>query len=538
MIRTIDALSPEPRCHSLQASAAGLIRRLAALPVLLALAIATPTAGAIVGGTADTDDSFAAPLAYIEITEPGGIGSCTGTLIAPSVVMTAAHCVYGTTRRGNLVGVSRPSEISVRVGSRNVSDPGLGIKTRVVAVLAQPYYRWDGRRHNHDVALLALDRAVPQTPAVLAEQRPDAGKSLLIAGYGATSTNDNSRPAALKAALIDAADPGSCTLVSESFDPSWLFCGEASTDPAVPGGTSCYGDSGGPAFAYENTFANIVVEGVISYGSDEECERSRSYLVLVSSERGFIDRALATPPAGWGKLRDLPPKAKVRAVHRRLNKRGTLTLRVDDDKSRHSRVAITFSTRAGKRISRAFRNVPTNRWVTFRIGQSLEGVPGPTSAHRARTRRRSSRTSRARPTSSGDGGASGREEAVAEPGLGHDQRGMPRILLDPPPQLRDLHAQVVGGGRVGVAPHLGHDRPVREQAPGMAEEAARAARTACASATRPRRARSRVCSARSRRMEPRSSALDSASAPAADSAWRSATRTRASSSRTENGLAT
>ena len=367
---------PESHRHGLPASTSGLVRMLAALSVLLALAISAPTAGAIVGGTDRTGDDFAAPLAYIEITEPSGTGSCSGTLISPAVVMTAAHCVYATSKRGNLLGVARPSEITVRVGSRNVSNAGLGAEAGVVAVLAQPYYRWDGRRHSHDVALLALDRAMPQTPARLAEQRPGAGKSLLIAGYGATSTNDTTRPAALKVALIDAADPDSCTLVSESFDPSWLFCGAASTDPAVPGGTSCYGDSGGPAFAYENTVDNLVVEGVISYGSSRDCEFSRSYLVLVSSERGFIDRALATPPQRWATLRDLPPTATIKAAHRRLNKRGTLTLRVDDDKSRHSRVGITFYTRAGKRLSRAFRNVSTNRWVEFDLRSSSKPFSG------------------------------------------------------------------------------------------------------------------------------------------------------------------
>ena len=243
-------------------------------------------------------------------------------------------------------------------------------------MLPQPFYRWDGSRHNHDVALLALDRAMPQAPAALAEQRPDAGKPLLIAGYGSTSTNDNTRPSALKEALIDAADPGSCTLVSESFDPSWLFCGAASTDPALPGGTSCYGDSGGPAFAYENTADNLVVEGIISYGSEHSCEYSRSYLVLVSSERGFIDRALATAPQNWKKLRDLPPTARIRAVHRNLNRRGVLSLRIDDDKSRHSRVGIVFYTHAGKRLSRAFRSVPTNQWVEFDLGSYSKRVLG------------------------------------------------------------------------------------------------------------------------------------------------------------------
>jgi|tagenome__1003787_1003787.scaffolds.fasta_scaffold20932707_2 hypothetical protein len=367
--RRIRVCSPTP-------GTARLLRLLTAACALVALAITAPTAGAIVGGTDQTSDAFAAPLAFLTITDSSGVGWCSGTLISPTVVMTAAHCVYETGRRGNLLGVSTPSEIVVRVGSRNVSNAALGTKAAVVAVLPQPYYRWDGSRHNHDVALLALDRAMPQAPAALAEQHPDAGKPLVIAGYGSTSTFDNSRPGALKEALIDAADPKSCTLVSESFDPSWLFCGAASGDPALPGGTSCYGDSGGPAFAYENTAVNLVVEGIISYGSQPSCESSRSYLVLVSSERGFIDRALATAPQNWTTLRDLPPSAKVRAVHRRLGRRGVLSLRIDDDKSRRSRVRIVFYTHAGKRLGRAFRSVPTNQWVEFDLGRSSRRFSG------------------------------------------------------------------------------------------------------------------------------------------------------------------
>src|SRR3954468_6121970 len=191
------------------------LRLLTAACVLLALAITAPTAGAIVGGTDQTSDPFAAPLAFLTITDSSGVGWCSGTLISPTVVMTAAHCVYETGRRGNLLGVSTPSEIVVRVGSRNVSNAALGTKAAVVAVLPQPYYRWDGSRHNHDVALLALDRSMPQRPATLAEQRPAEGTSLLIAGYGSVSTNDQTVPSALKAALIDAADPSTCSLASE-----------------------------------------------------------------------------------------------------------------------------------------------------------------------------------------------------------------------------------------------------------------------------------------------------------------------------------
>ncbi|MDX6564151.1 MAG: hypothetical protein QOD65_3965, partial [Gaiellales bacterium] len=116
--------------------------------------------------------------------------------------------------------------------------------------------------------------------------------------------------------------------------------------------------------------------GIISYGSRHDCEFSRSYLVLVSSERGFIDHALATKAQGWKTLRDLPPTATVKAVQRRLNRRGVLTLRVDDDKSRRSRVGIEFYTHAGKRLSRAFRSVPTNRWVQFSLGSTSKPFSG------------------------------------------------------------------------------------------------------------------------------------------------------------------
>ena len=179
---------------------------------LLAAALTPPPAGAIVGGTNQVSDSLTAPLAFIQIAEPTGLAGCSGTLIAPAVVMTAAHCVYETTKHGNLLGIASPSALAVRVGSRDVSNAALGVSVHVVAVLPQPYYRWDGTHHFHDVALLALDRPLAQPPAALAEQRPGAGKPLLIAGYGRSSTSDRSGPSELRIGQIDAADPATCHL--------------------------------------------------------------------------------------------------------------------------------------------------------------------------------------------------------------------------------------------------------------------------------------------------------------------------------------
>jgi hypothetical protein len=373
-----------------------LLVPLLALCALVLMSLATP-AHAIVGGTDQVSDQFTAPLAYIEISEPRGTGACTGTLISPSVIMTAAHCVYETNRRDNLIGIARPSDFRIRVGSRDVSNAGLGVAAEVTAVLPQPYYRWDGNRHFHDIALLALARPLSQTPAHLAEQHPDAGKPLLIAGYGRKSTNDDTGPRKLRVAQIDAANPATCHLVSESFDPSWLFCGSAATtDLIVPGGTACFGDSGGPAFASENTTGNVVVEGVISYGAGTDCEVSRSYLTLVASERGFIDRALATDPRHWGGLRDDPPSARVRAVDRRVGRAGFLSVRIDDDRSRRSRIAIVFYAGNGERAAQAFRSVRTNRWVRLELGPRSRRASGSFCVQATDSKRKQSNTACAR----------------------------------------------------------------------------------------------------------------------------------------------
>ena len=96
--------------------------------------------------------------------------------------MTAAHCVYETTKHGNLLGIARPSAFAVRVGSRDVSNSSLGVGARVVAVLPQPYYRWDGNHHFHDIALLALDR--PLLADAGGARRAAAGRRQIAADRG------------------------------------------------------------------------------------------------------------------------------------------------------------------------------------------------------------------------------------------------------------------------------------------------------------------------------------------------------------------
>ena len=87
-----------------------------------------------------------------------------------------------------------------------------------------------------------------------------SGDVLVVTSKVVAKAEGRLAPQGDREALIDAAAPASCHLVSETFDPSWLFCGAASTDPSLPGGTACYGDSGGPIYLGE------ALIGVVSRG--------------------------------------------------------------------------------------------------------------------------------------------------------------------------------------------------------------------------------------------------------------------------------
>ena len=160
---------------------------------------------------------------------------CTATLVAPRLILTAAHC---------LADGAMPT---VYFGS----TPGDGApRLAISAVRRHPSF--DAAQPTNDIAMALLADPAPAsaTAAPLPAAPPAAGAMLRLVGFGRTSAGDTTAPRK----RVGTATLSSLTATELAFLPS-------------PSQT-CEGDSGGPAFATAGGVESIV--GVTSSG-DAAC---------------------------------------------------------------------------------------------------------------------------------------------------------------------------------------------------------------------------------------------------------------------------
>lgn len=221
-------------------------------------------------GELDGNDHPAVVLVLMEVNGSPAF-RCSGTLIAPTVVLTAGHC---TGEPGDFSGIRIFTESDVEAGIRSVPRTNNYPFAGPNAVEAEdweshPQYT-NSAFFRHDVGLIQLKSPVSlpagkeygklPTKDRLDRLRPSSSTRFTAVGYGLQKINPvfvESQRTRMNAEphLVQINVPGF------TGDFSLLLSNNAST-----GGT-CFGDSGGPNYLGSSD----VVAGVTSFGINGNC---------------------------------------------------------------------------------------------------------------------------------------------------------------------------------------------------------------------------------------------------------------------------
>jgi hypothetical protein len=204
----------------------------------------------------------------------GGASFCTASVIAPNVVLTAAHCASNLSN----------TRVFFRGGQ------GQLVLFDVASIAVHPEFRPNiGRKHliSIDLALLRLAEPLPPTfePIELTESGPVAtGQPFRMAGFGRADESVSGTSGVLRAGILVASGPKSPVLV-------WL------TDPDGTGLGGCTGDSGAPVLTIGQPA--LVAVAIRAKGNDGYSCGAMTEAVLIGPQMPWLRKTLQTWGATW-----------------------------------------------------------------------------------------------------------------------------------------------------------------------------------------------------------------------------------------------
>jgi hypothetical protein len=242
----------------------GIVKLRLVVCSLVALVLCA-SASAVTGGTIDGPAHPATGL--LVAGTPGSLQpQCSGTLISPTVFLTAGHCT-----------ADLPSNrVYVTFDAAYVPSSPLVAGTATT----DPLYGVD-KKDSHDVAVVVFDapvRGIAPVPLARAGALDSPPASVVAVGYGAD------QPAQSKKNLTFSYD---FVRRFGNLEVEGVSKTELRTSSRDTG--TCYGDSGGPELSGSTLVA------VISHGDTTCSKRAFGYRIDTASAREFLGRFLALP---------------------------------------------------------------------------------------------------------------------------------------------------------------------------------------------------------------------------------------------------
>jgi secreted trypsin-like serine protease len=296
---------------------ARLLRPAFVLGVLAGLALCAPLAlalrthrgttahAAVIGGVPAQPGAFPS-LAYIVDFQGKIAYQCTGTVIAPSLVLTAGHCAENM-QTGATYGASG---YRVVIGAVEPLVPNLPVST-VLGVIVYP--RLSRRFDRGDAALLVLSTPTTAPPIALAgtataRRLAAAGTAATMVGWGRTSYEQLTLTEHLQSAATAVQAGQWCNRNAPPFFVRSEIC--TISPPSYTTGV-CEGDSGGPLLVAGPSGEPVEV-GVADHVYDKCSTRHPSVYASVSSLSSWIGSWVAAyrrtpPPPSSAPPTTLPP---------------------------------------------------------------------------------------------------------------------------------------------------------------------------------------------------------------------------------------
>lgn len=259
--------------------------------------IAPGNASTITYGSIDASNTYSNVGAFIVVRKSDGRISpiCSGTLIAPTVFLTAGHCTayFATISNDYDAGVSFANPIAYGALTDNSANVILA-----TSVITDPQYN-QRQSDPADLGLLVLPSR--STRGIATASLPTLGlldhlfaagtlqsKRFTAVGYGEQNyTVGGGQP------YFQDQNPIPRMYASSSFNalgPAYL---RLSQNPATGNGGTCYGDSGGPNFL---PIGNTLVLAATTVTGDNVCRATNvDYRLDTQSARWFLGQYVTLP---------------------------------------------------------------------------------------------------------------------------------------------------------------------------------------------------------------------------------------------------